>query len=147
MPGTPAGSGYFAESIMLRAIDFERFPGRGRTDDGLRSPEPQLSCDVRVLHAKRLLQAEFELTIGDDEGDDPFVVNLELVGIFSWREPVSVEPAQFAEWNIAAIMWPFARELVWNLTVRSGTGPLTLPISNFAGAKTEVTEVGERSEE
>lgn len=66
------------------------------------------------------------------EGRMPFHIEIEYEGIFKLNKQVAkkkVEP--FANINCPAILFPFLRECVADITRRAGLNPLILPTMNF----------------
>jgi preprotein translocase subunit SecB len=67
-----------------------------------------------------------------DQDEMPFTLDIEYQGLFVLNKSVSkknIEP--FAKMNCPAILFPFVRECVADLTKRAGLSPLYLPAINF----------------
>lgn len=71
----------------------------------------------------------------DEEGSCPFEAVVNIVGFFSIEneDPISEELAlKFYSENAVAILFPFLRSLVYDITGRSDHQPILLPTLNIA---------------
>lgn len=79
-------------------------------------------------------RADVELTVQvepDEEGKQPYAVVASYLGRFRFGElPEGLSKQSFIERNAAAIMLPYVREAIGNLTSRGAYGPLFLPPIN-----------------
>ena len=67
-----------------------------------------------------------------DQDEMPFVLDIEYQGLFLLKKRVAkkqIEP--FAKVNCPAILFPFLRECIADITRRAGLNPLILPAVNF----------------
>lgn len=72
----------------------------------------------------------------DDESSVPFEVDVIIVGKFEADEDVSTEDYQsFKKQNSVAILFPFLRSIVANLTMNANVQALMLPIINLTNEK------------
>ena len=131
-------SGYVPKGVLLRRFDFH--VRDGRTEGKLIPPEMDFSVKAHVLHASKEISVTANLTSKDPAGTRAsFEVSAELQALYGWEEPLSLPVEKFAAMNAPAFLWPYARELIWNFTVRAGLPPLLLEILNFGGVQVEVT--------
>lgn len=62
----------------------------------------------------------------------PFYFDVTIVGTFVFTEPIGEELCrQYASVNCPAILFPYLRETLADLTRRAGFPPLHLPVTNF----------------
>ncbi len=75
----------------------------------------------------------------EESPDYPFYFDIVIQGAFVFTEPISEElQKQFETVNCPAILFPYLREALADLTRRGGFPPLHLPVTNFVKlAKTE----------
>lgn len=83
------------------------------------------------------------LEISMDNGDLPFEFNVSIGGLFKFSRDIgNIEKIdEIANINCAAILFPFLRETVADLTRRAGFPPLLLPPVNFCKIHDELTKL------
>ena len=84
-------------------------------------------------------QIEVELTVEVDvpttEGRQPMQVSATMLGIFfPHGNPPEGVVNSFGNVNGPAILYPFVREAIANLTIKGNVAPILLPTMNFAAA-------------
>lgn len=66
------------------------------------------------------------------DGDIPFFIDIEGEGIFTFKEELDKKLLdQFATINCPAMIFPYIRETIADLTRRAGYPPLHMPAINF----------------
>lgn len=100
-------------------------------------PGPDIKVDVKITinhtwhQESKILQVSDVVEVSGDEA--PFNLIIEYGGIFLFEgelaDPDKIR--QIAEINCAAILFPFAREVVAETTRRAGIGPMLLQPVNF----------------
>lgn len=145
MTTRPSGAGFRATGVRLCALHYEagQAPGEGTA---LVAPVLHHTFQSRVERATRTITVVAS-TRSEARPGALFSVGAAVEGTFQWTEPVPVEIEEFARRNAAAFMWPYLREAVWNLTVRSGFPPLILPVLNLATAEVEVLDAPDDQQE
>jgi preprotein translocase subunit SecB len=121
-----------------------------------RTPEAQLEADSEMEVEQRFgikhsfnesrLSVNLELEIS--QKSLPFILNADIVGLFSFEErPADEELSRVVHVNCAAILFPFLREAVADLTRKGGFPPLILPPVNFVEVfkqvKSQITSTSE----
>jgi preprotein translocase subunit SecB len=77
----------------------------------------------------------------DEEPDYPFFYTLVIKGVFHFDADTDKDKlTMFAKINCPAILYPYVREALADLTRRAGYAPLHLPIMNFAKIARESQE-------
>jgi preprotein translocase subunit SecB len=72
------------------------------------------------------------LSVSSDSDTQPFRFSVTYEGIFAFENmPVKDELERIAYINCAAIIFPYAREAIADMTRRAGLNPLNLPPFNF----------------
>lgn len=107
------------------------------TGDPRRPPRSPEEVNLAVRLASRFsgedrceVQLEVQV-IADPENRQPYSVDVVYVGRFRFGElPEDLSREQFIERNAAAILFPYVREAVGNLTSRGAFGPLWIPPVN-----------------
>lgn len=122
----------FCRSSQFRQVKLPTGEGSGRRRIG--TPE-ELQLGISLATRERGDdRADVELTVRiepDDEGQQPYAVTATYLGRFRFGDlPEGLEKESFVERNAAAIMLPFVREAISNLTSRGAYGPLLLPPIN-----------------
>lgn len=97
------------------------------------SPERvQIQPVLEIDYEKKGSTLELKIGVSFENPKAPFVFHVRLVGFFEFNNNVEgVDLNDVAKINCAAILYPFVRETVAELTRRSGFPPLLLPPVNF----------------
>lgn len=83
-------------------------------------------------YSKKNKTLNIYLKVSFNEGNVPFFVNVETEGIFSFKEfPDNKTLNQLSSINCPAIIFPYIRETIADLTRRAGYPPLHMPSINF----------------
>jgi preprotein translocase subunit SecB len=79
-----------------------------------------------------LVQLGVETPETENNPDYPFYFNLKFVGVFDFSALIDENSRrQIASINCPAIIYPYLRETLADLTRRAGFPPLHLPVTNF----------------
>ena len=137
-----ARAGYAPLWVRLKEFHFDAVPPSvPKPGAKLTPPDFEMSARATIDKLQHWIQIDVRFgSASPAEADVPFSIKGHLAALFRWDEPLSLDPAAFAQKNAIAILWPYCREMVWNMTARAGYPPLFLPIMSFASAKTEVVE-------
>lgn len=88
-----------------------------------------------------------KIGVSIDQVEMPFILDIEYQGLFRLNKSIAkkeIEP--FAKINCPAILFPFLRECIADLTRRAGFPPLMLPAINFVElVKKQGKEEGKKS--
>ncbi|GBC60568.1 protein-export chaperone SecB [Desulfonema ishimotonii] len=104
--------------------DFEEKSGNIEID-------PEISLNYEKIQDVLTLY----LGVSVDDPKVPFTFTVVISGVFKFGDDVSGENTDsIANINCAAILFPFLREVVADLTRRAGFPPLLLPPINFVSA-------------
>ena len=77
----------------------------------------------------------------EEKPNYPFYFNVTVAGFFQFTEPIDEAlRKQYATINCPAILFPYLRETLADLTRRAGFPPLHLPVTNFIKLAKEKTE-------
>lgn len=100
------------------------------------SPEIEGRADYKK--ESRKLQAFMKVTL--DNGNLPFYLTVEAVGVFTFDgEPDQKTLNNVSSINAPAIIFPYIRETVADITRRAGFQPLHLPPVNFQNLAKKTT--------
>jgi len=95
----------------------------------------EIGSSINIGHEEEANQLQVFLTVTFDSEHVPFDLSIECVGLFTFNERLDEYEADFIEEiasvNCAAIIFPYLRETVADLTRRAGFPPLHLPPVNF----------------
>jgi preprotein translocase subunit SecB len=133
--------GQYIKDLSFESPDTERFfrgPGK--------NPNLQLNFNVQV---RNLQENSYEVSLaleGEARSDDGVLYNVELVyaGAFVLRNlpQEAIHPVLFVE--CPALLFPFARRLVADLTREGGFPPLLLDPIDFGGLYRRRIEMGQQ---
>lgn len=99
------------------------------------------SFRIKKEYDKKSLKLFLEISL--DNGDLPFNFDIVIAGLFEFSRDVSKSNSvdEIANINCAAILFPFLRETVADITRRAGFSPLLLPPVNFCKIHDELTKL------
>jgi len=125
--------GVTCENIILKEIFFKRNPRIFENFDH----KIDFISTANLTEDKKHLEQELSININKNTPDSPFELSCSMLGFFS---VIDDEPnmmlEKFSEAHAPAIIMPFLREMVSNITLRSGIKPLIIrPINVNALAK------------
>lgn len=87
---------------------------------------------TRSKYSKKNKVLTVILKVSFTNGNIPFFINIEGEGIFSFSEEIDKKLIkQFSSINCPAIIFPYIRETIADLTRRAGYPPLHMPSVNF----------------
>jgi preprotein translocase subunit SecB len=122
-------SGFKIESLTLVDCKFSRGPkiSSNKSDVDLKH---DLQVDVSIKDNQVFVVEKFKI---DQSNNDQFEFNIEvtMLGIFSKVGEMSLSLEEFGYVNGAAIIFPYIREQVSNLSLKGGLGNIILPPANF----------------
>jgi len=111
----------------IRSLNFKVKEGESKSPVSITY---DLSYGYEYSYKEKCINVLLSLSI--NEKQLPFLLNIEYEGIFKLNKRVAkreIEP--FAQMNCPAILFPFLRECVADITRRAGFSPLLLPAINF----------------
>lgn len=119
------------DSIILKHLEFQRKPD---IDD-----KPELDVDIKygksITPNNKQLVCELGVSVkqeGKTKEESSFVLSCSMIGMFSAvPEDINMDLNKFAEINAAAAMFPYLREIITNITIKSGLKPVILAPINF----------------
>ncbi|MFO7884249.1 MAG: protein-export chaperone SecB [Desulfobacteraceae bacterium] len=95
----------------------------------------ELSPDFNVTYKKNDSTLFVDLSISFENPKAPFFLHVILSGLFELKyQPSDEELDKLAHINLAAILFPFLRQVVADMTTKAGFAPLLLPPINFSKA-------------
>lgn len=123
------------EELFCRKAEFQqtRVPAEPRRRP--LAPPAEISIGVSLASRERgdgLSDVELLVRIDpDEEHRQPYALTVAYVGRFQFGDlPEGLAPERFVKRNAAAILFPYVREMIGNLTARGAYGPLHLPPIN-----------------
>ncbi len=108
------------------AFDFFRMPEGEKIEYGL-----DFSIKKHLSPEKDQLSIEIEVDLMKDVENPIFELKFSMVGNFKIIEEGNMELDRFAKVNGPALMFPFIREFIVDITSRSGLPALILPPINL----------------
>jgi len=116
----------FVDSFLTKVLFNLRASVENTSDEIEINPELRLNYEVK----KELLKVFLEVTVRNKTA--PFNFSIEHQGIFDFKEDISNEDVdKVARINCAALLYPFVRESIADLTRKAGFPALLLPPINF----------------
>jgi preprotein translocase subunit SecB len=92
----------------------------------------EISPKIEIRHEKDGNHLKIFLGVVFENPKAPFVFTVRLAGLFTFKQDITNDDlGSIANVNCAAILYPFVRETVADLTRRSGFPALLLPPLNF----------------
>jgi len=91
-----------------------------------------ISSSLDLKYEKKNKSVQVEISINSDNKNQPFIFNIVLVGLFNFEAlPSEKELERIAHINCAAILFPYARETVADVTRRAGVPVFHMEPINF----------------
>ncbi|SDT87888.1 protein-export chaperone SecB [Desulfobacula phenolica] len=95
----------------------------------------EIAPDFTVKYKKNDSTLFIDLSIKFENVNTPFFLTVVLTGVFELKFQISDEELdKLANINLAAILFPFLRQVVADTTMKAGFAPLLLPPINFSKA-------------
>jgi len=131
------------EDIRLLKVGFSHDPSsekfeKGEEDEGM-SVKIEIGCQSKYDKKARRLRVDLELSSKDPSPSFRFSVG--VGGVFALDgDPTEEELSRIRNVNCPAILFPYVREEVADLTRRAGLKPLHLPPANFLEIADKISE-------
>jgi len=91
-----------------------------------------VSSSLGVQYTKKNKNVQVTLSVNSDDKNQPFIFNIVLAGLFDFKElPKPKELEKIVNINCAAILFPYVREIVADLTRRADIPPFHMDPVNF----------------
>ena len=124
-------SGFRIHNILLLESDFKRVPNVVFNDPAIKqdlqiggevkiNPEKNIVSVIQTLHFSQIFNEEVQIT-----------ATIKMVGTFEKTGESVIDLEKFGHVNGAAIIYPYIREHLTSLSVKSGVGIILLLPANF----------------
>lgn len=126
-------SGFQIKNIILIESIFNRISNVSFGEDVVND----LNINVKVGVVNNLINVEEEVTLNQKFQDkNQVTIKVKMIGVFEKIGDSPIEDLnEFGRINGAAIIFPFIREIITNITLKGGIGPIILSPVNFAKLK------------
>ena len=131
-------AGYKIENLLLMECIFNRVPNVTFGDDNVKNIiDIDVNCTVQ--EDKVFVR---ETLIFESKNNEVIEVSAKIImlGVFEKVGEVPLTPEEFGNVNGAAILFPYIREHLSNLTLKAGLGNIFLPPANFVKMNIEKTK-------
>lgn len=119
------------DRFIIERINLEINPGFIRKEDGI-SVDASFKVKRTIEEAKRLLTIKFETSLFEKSDNPPMKMSISAAGFFSLKENEDIKILHdFSRIQGPALMFPFLREVIADLTMKTGFPPLLLPPTNI----------------
>ena len=122
-------NGFKIESLTLVDCKFSRGPIISSNSSEV-DIKHDLQVDVNVKDNLVFVVEKFQLSQSNNN-EIEFNIEVTMLGIFSKVGEMSLSLEEFGYVNGAAIIFPYIREQVSNLSLKGGLGNIILPPANF----------------
>lgn len=142
---TNVENGFRIENILLTNCSFNRTPTVEFDSDEVKAIF-DISVDTKITNDKVIVSEylKFEQSFKETV---QISCEITMVGVFEKVGELGISLEEFGNINGAAILFPYVRENLSNLSLKSGIGNLILPPANFVkmyhDKKTAVQDVKE----
>lgn len=123
----PQGIKIRLDTSRIRSLNFRIKEGE------FKGPVPltyNLSYGYEYSYKEKSINTLLSISLSKDQF--PFILDIEYEGLFKLNKRVAKKKIEsFAEINCTAILFPFLRECIADITRRAGFSPLLLPAINF----------------
>ncbi len=121
------------DKIIFEKINFEANPEfkHENINNGL-DVDISLNAVAKIDESLNLLVLELETSVFKNTKNRPFYIFIKAIGFFSVKNKDDVSIfEEFSKVNAPAIIFPFVRETIADLTLKAGFSPLLLPPINI----------------
>ena len=118
----------------FKSVGLELNEGYKETEDSTEKPlSITTELEIKLNHNVQKAMITIQLGVFDKKGDEyPYKINVCMIGFFEYEQGLSEEDAiQFCKLNGTAIMFPYLRSAITDLTKISNVEPLILPAINI----------------
>lgn len=125
-------SGFRINNLLLLESKFNRINNVQFKEE---RPNLNMNINTEVGVQDNIISVAETVTVTQKDGDtEQFSFIVKMVGIFECigESPLTNHEA-FGKVNGAAIIFPYIREHITNLSLKAGLGPIILPPVNFIG--------------
>lgn len=131
-------SGYHIESILLTESSLSR------KDNVVFDKNTKRGCQIKTgvaVHENRIIVEETVIVSSIVDNIEQFLIRVTMKGVFVCVGDTELQDYdKFGRINGAAIIFPYIREHITNLSLKAGLGPIILEPVNFAAvAKKKAT--------
>lgn len=103
------------------------------------SDSDEVDLDLDFDMEKKIVDTNLELTLtakifqNCEELNKPFTIKVSIIGYFKFEDNLSDEiKKNLINVNAVAILYPYLRMLISNITANGGINPIILPVVNIA---------------
>lgn len=119
--------GIIFENIILEELDFKRNP----TLNDKKQNNISFSVGIGLSDDEENLSIKMECSINEKDDGSNFYIKCIMIGFFTQHEKnTNMKLTEFARFNGLAMMIPYIREAISNITVKAGLDPVILPPIN-----------------
>ena len=102
-------------------------------NDKSSSKQVEITPDFQINYNKNNEKVYVDLSIKIENSNTPFLLHVVLTGIFEIAKDIETQELdKLVNINMAAILFPFLRQVVADITTKAGFAPLLLPPLNFS---------------
>jgi len=124
----------FLESLVKKSV-FMRIPSDYSRDEDEESNVFDIKPHGVLNPEKKQFQLQLSVTLKDLE--ERIYIEVDMVGLFQYQgDEEQVKP--FIYLNSSAILFPYIRAYISNLTANSGSSTVILPTMNLSGMREEL---------
>lgn len=125
--------GIIFDKIIFEKINVEINPEFKPEDIGKGlDVDISLNADGKIDKSNKTLIFKLETTLFENTENRPFNIFIKSIGFFSVKDEADIPILEeFSKINAPALMFPFVRETIADLTLKTGYPPLLLPPINI----------------
>lgn len=92
----------------------------------------QFNGNTTIYHEKNEAAVSLICIMGENESDSPFSLYVSITGLFDYQSDMKDDKLQkLITTNATAILFPYLRAMVTNITSNAGISPVILPTLNI----------------
>lgn len=120
------------DRMILEAVNFQVNPSFvPQASDGI-NVDMQVNVQKNLIKLERKLRLGLEIKLFEKYDNPPFRLTVLVAGYFSVDNDAELENLEeFSNIQGPALIFPFVREIIANLSMRTGLQPLILPPTNI----------------
>jgi preprotein translocase subunit SecB len=120
------------EKIILEKVNLETNPNYQKTEKGI-PVDISFKVNRELVKSLKLLKLSFEVSLFRETSNPPFHISVLATGYFTVKRVKDIKALEeFSQIQAPALLFPFIREVIADLTMRTGYPPLLIPPTNIA---------------
>lgn len=119
------------ERVIIEKVNLEVNPDYQKVNEGI-PVDVSFTVNRQLIESQRLLKLSLEISVFKEAKSPPLNVSVVATGYFRVKKEEDFKALEeFSHIQAPALVFPFVREIIAELTMRTGYPPLLVPPTNI----------------